>query len=80
MSNSYSVEAVLKATGVDAFVNSFKKAGKQMDGFKKNAEQIGKSMKTTGDGLQKFGKGLTKSITLPVAAAVAASIKSFAHL
>ncbi len=80
MSNGYSVEAILKATGVDAFVNAFKKAGKQIDEFKKNAEQIGDSMKTAGDGLQKFGSGLTKGITLPVAAAVGASIKSFADL
>lgn len=60
MAKTYSVEAVMSATGADKFIRSFQEATGSVTDFKKVGEDLGKT-----------GKSLTKSITVPVAAAAA---------
>ena len=78
--NKFSIEAVLKATGIEQFKKTFTQAKDSIKGFAKESESVGKSLKDVGDGMKSLGGSLTKGLTVPVAGAVMASIKQFADL
>lgn len=61
---SYSVEAVLRATGANQFVRAFEDADRAVSNVKKAA-----------DSMEKTGKTLTKNVTLPIAAMGAGVLK-----
>lgn len=61
---SYSVEAVLQATGVNQFVRAFEDADKAVSNVQKAA-----------DNMEKTGKNLTKKVTLPLMAMGAGVLK-----
>ena len=57
-----------------------KKATVQTEDFKKKTEEMGKSLKATGDKLSGLGKKMSVAITAPIAAAGAVSFKFAADL
>lgn len=69
MAESYSVEAVLKATGVDKFMKAFDDAYKKVTDF----EKVGKGLQDVGKVFTDMGKGLTTAVTLPLAGAFTAA-------
>lgn len=83
MAQSFSVEAILKASGADKFMGAFKGAAKEVENFEKATKgvgDIGPVLKNVGDAMFGVGKSMSLGITAPVVGAVAASIKEFASL
>lgn len=56
------------------------KVGANLSEFERKMSQLQSKMDGLGKSMQNMGAGMFKGITLPVAAAVAASVKSFADL
>lgn len=83
MAQSFSVEAILKASGADQFMGAFKSAAKEVENFEKatkGVSNIGPVLKDVGGAMFDVGKSMTMGITAPVIGAVATSIKQFANL
>ena len=76
MAQSYSVEAILKVTGVSQFKKSFDDAIKSISDF----EKIGSNLSSVGNAMKDLGGNMSKYITAPIAGAVTASIWQFADL
>ena len=76
MAQSYSVEAILKVSGVSQFKKSFDDAIKSISDF----EKIGSSLSNVGGAMKNLGGNMSKYITAPIAGAVTASIWQFADL
>lgn len=74
--STYTVEALLKATGGSAFAKEFEKAQASVTSLSDVSSQLG----NIGSGFQDVGKALTLGITAPVVAGVTAAIKSYADL
>lgn len=74
--STYTVEALLKATGGSAFAKEFEKAQASVTSLSDVSSQLG----NIGSGFQDVGKALTLGITAPVVAGVAAAVKSYADL
>ena len=66
--SSYSVEAVLKATGADKFAQSFENASRSVKGL----EQAAGKMKSIGSQISGVGSQLTNNITKPATIAMTA--------
>lgn len=74
--STYTVEALLKATGGSDFAKEFEKAQASVTSLSDVSSQLG----NIGSGFQDVGKALTLGITAPVVAGVAAAVKSYADL
>lgn len=69
MAEKFTLEAVLKATGIGKFKQAFADAGKALGDF----ETVGKELQDTGDMLSGVGKGLTAGLTVPLVGAFTAA-------
>ena len=65
MANSYSVEAVMKASGAEQFINAFRDSAKAVEGLEKANKKIGD-----------IGSNMSKNVTAPIVAGLGASIKA----
>ncbi|MGX7395420.1 phage tail protein [Carnobacterium mobile] len=74
--SQYSVEAILKASGVENFQKAFSKAEEAVKKFKDAGAKFGE----IGSSFQDVGKSMTKGITAPVVAGIGAVVKSYADL
>lgn len=74
--STYTVEALLKATGGSAFAKEFERAQASVTSLSDVSSQLG----NIGSDFQDVGKALTLGITAPVVAGVAAAVKSYADL
>lgn len=74
--STYTVEALLKATGGSAFAKEFEKAQASVTNLNDVSSQLG----NIGSGFKDVGKALTLGITAPVVAGVTAAVKSYADL
>lgn len=72
----YSVEAILKASGVGEFKSAFKEAQESVKGLEASSKKLGE----IGSGFQNVGKSMTMAITAPVVAGIGAVVKSYADL
>lgn len=72
-SNTYTVEAVLKAD-TSNFASNIKSAGSAVEEFTNNAKT---KLGAVGDKFEKVGSSLSKKLTAPIVAGVGASVKTF---
>lgn len=72
-SNTYTVEAVLKAD-TSNFASNIKSAGSAVEEFTNNAKT---KLGSVGDKFEKVGSSLSKKLTAPIVAGVGASVKTF---
>lgn len=74
--STYTVEALLKATGGSAFAKEFERAQNSVTSLSDVSSKLG----DIGSSFQNVGKALTLGITAPVVAGVTAAVKSYADL
>lgn len=74
--STYTVEALLKATGGSAFAKEFERAQNSVT----NLSDVSSKLGDIGSSFQNVGKALTLGITAPVVAGVTAAVKSYADL
>lgn len=70
------VEAVFKATGVDAMIGNFNRVSESVEGVGDKAESMQSRFGNAGKKMESAGKGLTKSITAPIALLGAGVVKT----
>lgn len=82
MPKGKTVTAFVKLAGLidPSFEKTFNAAKKNMSDLDKKWASASSSMKNLGSGMVNTGKKLTTAITVPVAAAVASGVKSFAEV
>ena len=73
MSKPRVFDAMLRLT--DKLSAPLQKAAKNIDEFENHYDKVGRAMRRQGRNFERMGSTLTKSITLPVAAALGASVK-----
>lgn len=76
---SYSVEAVLKATGASQFVNDMQNASKSVERMQQKHQGAFDKMRRVGGQMKTVGKTMSAAITLPLAAMGASIIKTGAQ-
>jgi|GEM_PF-4213638 len=64
--SSYSVEAILKATGASKFASDFRIASQSVGDFEKRHQSSFDKMRAVGGKMKSVGKTLTTAVTLPL--------------